>query len=144
MKVREILLELSEILDRHASYGAWIDANTRKVHPIKEPYGHMKFINKMRAYNPDMLKIPPSDNGEKAGYLTVAFYNHLVRIVHERSNELNIHGNGEDIQNIARILIASIVQSDMDSVYINKNGVQDNRFALPTQRREAINFINGG
>jgi hypothetical protein len=140
MKVREILLELSEVLDRHSYYGAWIDANTGKVYPIKEAYGHLKFINHHKTYGD--LKIPPSK--PNAGYLTVAFYNNLIRVAHDRAHEMNIQGNGEDLQKAARILIASIVQPDVDSVYINKAGGEDNRFGLPEDRRAAIQFINAG
>lgn len=144
MKVKELLLELRELLDRHGSYGAWIDANTGKVYPVKEAYGHQKFIN--RNLNKFEIPQPEYQSGvnSQVGFLTIAFHNNLIRVAHERAHEINIQGKGEDIQKAARILIASIVQPDMDSAYINKKGGDDNRFALPKQRREAIQFINAG
>jgi len=126
MKVRELLLELAEILDRHSSYGAWIEANSGKIHPV-ESHGHGKYLKQHFPHKS-------------------AFDYNLVRIVHANRGELNVQGKAQDIQKIARIIISTIVQPDMDSLHIRKMDNPDGRrfFALPEDRRAAIQFINAG
>ena len=134
MKVREILLELAEILDRHGRYGSWIDSNTKKIYPVGE-FEHAGFIDQNF----------PESRG--TGSYDYAFANGLVRVVHPQT-ELNVEGNPEDIKKISRMLIATIVQPDIEEVNITHTDSKGNRkskgFGLPEDRRAAINFINAG
>lgn len=133
MKVREILLELSEVLNRHGTgqYGAWIDSNSGKIHYVEE-FGHADFMEK---------NFPES---KRTDAYTHAYQIGLVRVEFNRPQELNVEGKGEHIQNIARILISTIVQPDMDECNIEKVGKGMKGFGLPEDRREAIQFINAG
>ena len=134
MKVREILLELAEILDRFANYGSWIDSNTGKIYPVEE-FKHADFIEQ---------NFPES---KKTSSYKYAFANGLVRIVHKYKYELGVEGTPEDIRKIARMIIATIVQPDMEEVnitHINSLGDRQSKgFGLPEDRRAAIQYING-
>jgi hypothetical protein len=134
MKVREILLELAEVLDRHSHYGEWIDANTKKIFPV-DTYGHEDFIKN----NKDKLEIPQN----VYAFNEVGFHNNLVRVMHKPASSINVQGKSNDIEKIANILVASIIQPDVDSAYIDKIGKGSERFELPADRRAAIQFIRG-
>jgi len=134
MKVREILLELAEILDRFKYYGSWIDSNTGNIYPVDE-FKHAEFIEQRFR------------ESKKTSAYEYAFANGLVRIVHKYKYELGVEGKPEDIQKIARMLIATIVQPDMEEVnitHINSLGDRKSKgFGLPEDRRAAIQFVNG-
>jgi hypothetical protein len=143
VKVREILLELAEVLDRHSAgqYGAWIDSNTGKIYYVEE-FGHANFMER---------NFPES---KKTDAYTHAYQIGLVRVEFNRPQELNVEGKGKDIQKIARILIATITQPDMDECNIEKisgvgyaphrKGSGYKGFGLPEDRRAAIQYINAG
>jgi hypothetical protein len=146
MKVRELLLEYREVLDRHGHYGAWINAETKEIQYVKK-YRHMDFIEK--TYPESLSYAGPMGAG---GY---AFEHHLVRVEHSRGSELNIEGVGSDIQKISRILIATIVQPDLDEINVHKHinlqtGQADSkRFVVMgknerRERQEAIKFVQAG
>jgi hypothetical protein len=146
MKLNEILLlELAEVLDRNASYGSWIDANSRKIFPVKKE-GHTDFIRQKLGAKGVKLNEPQ--------IYQIGFKIHLVRIVHDSPNELSIEGTGKDIQKIARMLIPSIVtmgQQGSSTVFIDKVrnvndiGATNNKaFSLPGDRSAAVQYVQAG
>ena len=148
MKVRELLLELAEVLNRHASYGSWIDSNTGKIYPVEKMGGHAKFIiSKLKEYG-----FPAHLANSEENLYVVGFKKGLVRITHLRPHSLTAEGMGEDIKSIVRILAASMAQQDLSSIHIDKvmnivnalDNTDSRSFSLPEQRREAIQFINAG
>lgn len=141
MRVREILLELAEVLDRH-QYGSWIDSNTKKIHPVGREE-HLDFIKAHQDYfRPDQVK---KYNSQMNNMYHAAFEKGYVRIEHSRPGELNVQGNGADIAKIAPMIIASIVQPDMEEVNIEKDDKgQYQGYGLPEDRREATQYIRAG
>lgn len=135
MKVREILLELAEVLNRHGQYGAWIDSHTKEIYPVQQ-HKHAGYIEQ---------HFPESKRTDSYSYAFMEM--HWVRVEYSRAGTLNIEGMDEDIQRIAPILIATIVQPDMDEVSVRKNherySPNERSFGLPEDRRDAIQFIRG-
>jgi len=140
MKVREILLELSEVLNRQQHYGYWIEADTGKLHPVQDEE-HVDYMKRHLAGTGDHSHAnkPPHevyDKGFEMGW---------VRVNHNSPYELNVQGKASDIQQIARILAPTIAQREMESAYIDKVDTnKSGRFDLPEERRSAIQFINKG
>jgi hypothetical protein len=165
MKVKELLLELSEVLDRHSHYGAWIDSRTDEIYYVKE-MGHPTFITDVIEYGtPEQnygvkyvkyknieLRVPSEDEYPygftEQDLYSIAFMNGLVRIVFE-GNNMGVEGQGEDIKHCARIIAASMAQPDFIMLYIEKfdahgDKVASDSFEMPRHRRQAIKFINAG
>lgn len=105
MKLKQILLELREVLDRYNLYGYWIDSSN-KLHPVGY-FGHRKWIE-------DNI---PKENNRHIDY-TDLFLDGYVRVIHEHPEELAVEGTREGLKRALPLIVPSLVQDDLEEIYI--------------------------
>ena len=147
MKLRELLLELRELLDR-TEYGAWIDPQN-KIHPVPHE-GHQLFIEEYlvdQGYNPE--QVVQLDYDQIYG---IAFKLGFVRTMHEMDipgGGITIEGSGKALKRVASIIMATAVQPDIKLIGVNKAVSGDattsfKQFIMPTQREELKLYLQSG
>lgn len=143
--MNEILLEYREILDRYSHYGAWIDANTGQVIPIDGQGGHADYIKA----NLKKFGVPPQYITSPQDYYTIGFAHNLVRVVHKPTSSLNVEGMANDLKKVAKIIMASAVQDDVNEVIVSKYNNLDQTertsgkpFLMPRDRTALMQYIS--
>lgn len=142
MKLKELLLELAEVLDRHGTYGAWINSNTKEIYPLKKMGDHANFIDqKFGAKYGQHLKT------EEDRYV-LGFTAGLVRIAHGMPKFVYVDGVAKDLKKVGSIIAATMAQPDVEEVYINKipslqqaTSMNQKTFHMPQDRGAALRYI---
>jgi isopentenyldiphosphate isomerase len=115
MRIKELLLELREVLDR-TYYGAWIDANTRQSHPIDKQGGHIDFIKtKLHEWG-----IPEEYLQNTTQYYMVGYAHGWVRAQFRPIDDAQFEGMASDLRKIGRIILATAVQPDVRVIRVTK------------------------
>jgi hypothetical protein len=142
MKVKELLLELSEVLDRQGTYGSWIDSNTKKIYPLNKMGDHAKFIDKKfgEKYG-EHLKT--EEDRYRLGFLAG-----LVRIAHGIPKFVYVDGVADSLKKVGPIIAGTLAQPDVEEVYINKipstkqlSHFDQKTFHMPHDRGAALRYI---
>lgn len=148
MKLKELLLELRELLNRN-EYGAWIDPQN-KVHPVASA-GHQLFveeylvdqgydINQIQELGPDQI-------------YNIAFKLGFIRTMHHVVDKtgvvIQIEGNGKALKRAATVLWPTATQPDIQMININKvvSGVGHTNFkpfSIPSDLKALRTFLEAG
>jgi hypothetical protein len=143
MKIKEILLELREILNR-TDYGAWINTNTQEIYPVTKQGGHIDFITiKLPEWN-----IPKEYLKNSNLYYYVGYAHGLVRAVFKPSTDIQFEGMAKDLRKISRMIVVSAAQPDVQIVRINKlHDLEDaghsnfKTFIMPNELNELKTYL---
>ena len=152
-----LLLELSEVIDRHGNYGQWIDTRSGKVYPVKDKQGHEDVIvANARQLFPGDDDIVPSWDGKGVDlqdydkFTELAYSKDFLRIEHTVPEIISFSGTRTAFKKALPIIRGSIGQQDILAVNIDIEeevdwkfrSVYSNQFRLPVHRIELTKFIN--
>lgn len=151
MKISEIineqlLLELREVLDRQY-YGAWIHADTKKIQYIDK----MQHVQTMQVKLIDDYGLPPNEvrSANRDKIYSLGFATNHVRIVFAGWESIQIEGVKDDIVKISQMLLASCLQSNVDTVWVDRHDTPESPshgnkgFDMPVDRRNLMMFLKG-
>ncbi len=138
MKLKQLLLELREILDRETNYGYWIGPDNKLI-PVEETYGHEAIAGEYMDSQGEHYMEP----------YTYMFQNGFVRISHENPSYINVEGRKDDLKRVAHILAPTFSQPDITKAVLERldeEGIGKlayNTFRLPSESGRAIAFLKG-
>ena len=145
MKVREIILELREILDR-TNYGCWYNPETTEVEYVRV-HGHDQWMEEYLLKSEGLVGGQDYetvfDEGIERGWVRIVFS--------EQGAVINIQGRSEAIRKGARTLLATCMQPDVDPVYLSilegslwdADPDDDTRYLMPRDRSAMAAAIRG-
>jgi len=158
MRVSDILLEYRERIDRYGSYGQWIDTRNGKVYPVQDAWGHENIMRKnakelFTADEDISITRQGIDLMDYDSFTELGFIRNIVRVEHEKPENISFSGLSSALKASMPFIIGTVAQKDVNSIRfdvieedkteLSTYVVQAKVFQLPTQRKEAIAFING-
>ncbi len=145
MKIKELLLEVREVLDRFI-YGYWIGPRNELI-PITTSFGgHEMYV---REHLGPQFELGMHDRYDE---YALAHREGYIRIVHDSPESLSASGLAGDLRRVAPILLLSLRQPDIEYFYVDvfppirdiRNPIYpatSKEFQLPGQIGEAIRFL---
>ena len=116
MKLKHILFEFREIIDRYGNYGQWIDTRTGDIHPVKDEFGHVKFLSQNHE---ELFKGANLDLNDVPNLYVAAYQNGFVRVTHPaHDREVAFTGHPETLKRALSIILPTAAQRDLDFVSI--------------------------
>ena len=152
MKLRELLLEFTEKIDRTV-YGAWLDSN-QTPHEVPTENHHGWMLNYLRQNIPkEQLNQATNEHGMFDGVYQLGYQLGFLRLIHppmrkRPSSTIQIDGTPEAIKRATQTIMVSASQPDVKQIHIVKHrrpGVEDYKaFQIPTENNELRSFLQGG
>ena len=148
MKVKEIILELREIL-KSQHYGAWLNSNTKEAYYVDE-YQHRPMLRDIIRQEYDIdTEEEWGEDGNPANQF--AFSVGYIRLVFGAGGGSGMENEGtrESFTKASAVLLASVLQQGIDRITMDLRTPEDGTylghktFMLPNERRELMMFIKG-